>query len=80
MPVEGWTRRRDLEGGKQIGVWLADDSAEEVYVEDLTYRDAGYEAWLYDADSDEWTDLGSEDGPEAAFERALAWMRDRDEE
>jgi hypothetical protein len=77
MPVEGWTRRRDLEGGKQIGVWLAEGSAGEVYVEDLTYRDAGYESWLYDADADEWTAIGHDDDPEAAFERALAWMRER---
>jgi len=32
-----WNRRRDLEGGKELGIWIGSDDR-ELYVEDLTYR------------------------------------------
>ena len=70
----GWTRRRDLEGGKQAGVWLETDGTRELYVEDLGYKDQGWVVWLYDDATDEWTDLGSFEESEPAFERALGWM------
>lgn len=72
----GWERRRDLEGGKQAGVWLERAGSRELYVENLGYKDGGWVVWLYDDATDEWTDLGQYEGSGPAFERALAWMRD----
>ncbi len=72
----GWTRRRDLEGGKQAGVWLEIEGHRELYVEDLGYKNGGWVVWLYDDATDEWIDLGSYEEPRAAFERALGWMAD----
>lgn len=70
----GWSRRRDLEGGKQAGVWLEADGSRELYVEDLGYKDQGWVVWLYDDAGDEWTHLGDYDGPDPAFGRALEWL------
>ncbi len=61
MPIEGWRRREDLEGGKQIRIWLRDDDAEELYVENLTYRDEGYAVYLYDVEDDEWETIAETD-------------------
>jgi len=69
-----WERRRDLEGGKQAGVWLERDGTRELYVEDLSYKNGGWVVWLYDDATDEWTDLGGYEEGSPAFERALGWM------
>lgn len=79
MPTDEWTRREDLEGGKQIRIWLHDDSEEELYVEDLTYRGEGYVVYLHDADTDAWETLGEYDEREPALERARGWAADEAE-
>ncbi|MFC4540613.1 hypothetical protein ACFO5R_01570 [Halosolutus amylolyticus] len=69
-----WTRRRDLEGGKELGVWLLvdDDGAveEELYVETHEYRGGGFDVYTATPDG-EWTQKGEFEAVEAAFERAL---------
>lgn len=85
MPTDDWTRREELEGGKQIRVYLSTDSEEELYVEDLTYQGEGYVVSLHDADTGSWETLVEYDRHERehALERALAWVSfgtDRGEE
>ncbi|WP_135824420.1 hypothetical protein [Halorussus ruber] len=67
-----WERRRDLEGGKEIGVWLLvdDGSVErELYVESHEYRGGNFD--VYTMADDEWNHEGEFDTSEEAFSRAL---------
>ena len=68
-----WERRRDLEGGKEIGIWLLMDDDEEVaqelYVESHEYRGGNFD--VYTMAEDEWTHEGEFETSEAAFEKAL---------
>jgi len=68
-----WERRRDLEGGKEIGVWLLvndDGSVErELYVESHQYRGGNFD--VYTMAEDEWNHEGEFDTSEEAFSRAL---------
>ncbi|WP_231183899.1 hypothetical protein [Haladaptatus sp. DYF46] len=73
MPLEGWRRREDLEGGKQIRIWLRDDEDRELYVENLTYRDSGYAVYAYDVDEDEWRTITETDSRAEAVEAATEW-------
>lgn len=45
LEPDGWTRRRDLEGGKELWVWLSDDSDTELYVESHQYRGGDYDVY-----------------------------------
>ena len=74
MPFEGWRRREDLEGGKQVRIWLRDDGIEELYVENLTYRDEGYAVYVYDVDDDEWETIAETDSRADAVEKATEWV------
>jgi hypothetical protein len=69
-----WERRRDLEGGKELGVWLlvGDDGAveSELYVESHEYRGEGFDVYTA-TPAGEWTHVGAYDTVEAAFDRAL---------
>ncbi|NEU56203.1 hypothetical protein [Halorussus sp. MSC15.2] len=68
-----WQRRRDLEGGKELGVWLLvdDDSVErELYVESHEYRGGNFDVYTTGGD-DEWNHEGEFETSRAAFERAL---------
>ncbi|QLG49939.1 DUF1998 domain-containing protein [Natrinema halophilum] len=68
-----WNRRRDLEGGKELGVWLlVDDGAvdEELYVETHEYRGGGFDVYTATPDG-EWTHEGEFADVDSAFERAL---------
>lgn len=69
-----WERRRDLEGGKEVGVWLlVDDDGgveRELYVENHEYRDGGFDVYTATPD-DEWTHEGEFETGDAAFARAL---------
>ncbi|MFC7154617.1 hypothetical protein ACFQPA_04000 [Halomarina halobia] len=73
MGMDGWTRRRDLEGGKQVCIWLEEEGSRELYVEDQRYKGEPHAVWLYDDATDEWTDLGTFDEVEAAVDRAMEW-------
>jgi len=68
-----WERRRDLEGGKEIGVWLlVDDDGgveRELYVESHEYRGGDFD--VYTTADDEWTHEGEFDTSGAAFAHAL---------
>jgi len=64
-----WDRRRDLEGGKEIGVWLASDGR-ELYVEDLRYRDEGFHVFIRHPDGD-WENLAETRSRQEAFDTAL---------
>lgn len=73
MALEGWRRREDLEGGKQIRIWLSDDEDRELYVENLTYRDSGYAVYAYDVSEDEWDTVTETDSRAEAVEAATEW-------
>jgi hypothetical protein len=70
-----WKRRRDLEGGKELGVWLlVDDEGRverELYVESHEYRGEGFDVYTA-TPAGEWTHEGAYDAVDAAFDRALA--------
>ena len=67
-----WERRRDLEGGKELGVWLlvsdSGDVEKELYVESHEYRDDGFDVHV--AKDGEWKKRGVFDGPRQAFSLA----------
>ncbi|WP_276301730.1 hypothetical protein [Halorussus lipolyticus] len=69
-----WERRRDLEGGKEIGIWLLvddDGSVErELYVESHEYRGGNFDVYTATPD-DEWNHEGEFETSEEAFGRAL---------
>jgi hypothetical protein len=72
-----WERRRDLEGGKELGVWLlvsdAGDVERELYVESHQYRGEGFDVYTA-TPAGEWTHQGAYDAVESAFDRALALL------
>lgn len=72
-----WDRRRDLEGGKELGVWLLvddDDAVEtELYVESHEYRGGGFDVFTATPDGD-WTHLDEYDTVDAAFDRATDYL------
>jgi hypothetical protein len=71
-----WDRRRDLEGGKELGVWLlVDDGAvrSELYVESHEYRGGDFDVYTASPD-DEWTHRGTFPTAQAAFDAALAYI------
>lgn len=74
-----WVRRRDLEGGKELGVWLlVDDDGGvglELYVESHEYRGGGFDVYTASPD-DEWEHHGEYDTAHAAFEAALRFIED----
>ncbi|NHN59431.1 MULTISPECIES: hypothetical protein [Halorussus] len=68
-----WERRRDLEGGKELGVWLLvdDDGVDrELYVESHEYRGDDFDVYTTGGD-DEWNHEGEFETGEEAFARAL---------
>lgn len=69
-----WKRRRDLEGGKELGVWLlVDDDGTvdtELYVESHEYRDGDFDVYTSSPDG-EWDHKGEFETRRAAFERAV---------
>jgi hypothetical protein len=69
-----WERRRDLEGGKEIGIWLlVDDEGSverELYVESHEYRGGNFDVYAATPDG-EWDHEGEFDAREDAFARAL---------
>lgn len=69
-----WERRRDLEGGKELGVWLLVDEDgsvdRELYVESHEYRGGEFDVYTAVPDG-EWTHEGEFETSREAFERAL---------
>ena len=71
-----WRRRRDLEGGKELGVWLLlDDGAveEELYVESHEYRGGDFDVYTASPDG-EWNHRGTFETAADAFDAALAYI------
>jgi hypothetical protein len=69
-----WRRRRDLEGGKELGVWLlldGDTVERELYVESHRYRGGDFDVYTASPDG-EWEHDGTFDTADEAFEAALA--------
>lgn len=55
-----WHRRRDLEGGKELGIWLLIDGESverELYVETHEYRGGAFDVYTATPDG-EWTHHG----------------------
>ena len=73
-----WERRRDLEGGKEIGIWLLVDEdggvERELYVESHEYRGGRFD--VYTMAEDEWDHEGEFETSEAAFARALELLEE----
>ncbi len=75
-----WTRRRDLEGGKELGVWLLRTDGrvvEELYVESHEYRGGDFDVYTATPDG-EWTHVGEYGAATDAFDAALAYIEDSD--
>ena len=76
-----WERRRDLEGGKELGIWLRlndhSEVVEELYVESHEYRDGGFDVYTATPDGD-WTHLGEFETVDAAFAHALEFIEASD--
>ncbi|PSQ38250.1 hypothetical protein BRD13_07455 [Halobacteriales archaeon SW_5_70_135] len=77
-----WMRRRDLEGGKELGVWLLvdpDDGAveAELYVESHEYRGGAFDVYTY-TEATDWQHRGEFETAEAAFEDAVAYLEAHD--
>lgn len=71
-----WQRRRDLEGGKELGVWLlVDDGAvdEELYVESHEYRGGDFDVYTATPDG-VWEHQGTFETAPDAFDEALAYI------
>lgn len=72
-----WVRRRDLEGGKELGVWLLVEEEgtveTELYVESHRYRGGDYDVYTATPDG-EWTHVGTFDDPKSAFNRAIEYI------
>jgi hypothetical protein len=71
-----WRRRRDLEGGKELGVWLlleGDTLEKELYVESHEYRGGGFDVYTASPDG-EWEHEGTFETVENAFDTALAYI------
>jgi hypothetical protein len=67
-----WERRRDLEGGKELGVWLLvdDDRVErELYVESHEYRGGAFDVYTA-TPAGEWSHEGEHEDVTAAFTAA----------
>lgn len=68
-----WERRRDLEGGKELGVWLLVDDGRverELYVESHEYRGGAFDVYTTTPEG-EWDHEGEFETRQTAFERAL---------
>ncbi|ESS12967.1 MAG: hypothetical protein A07HR60_00203 [uncultured archaeon A07HR60] len=74
-----WTRRRDLEGGKELGIWLLTDSDstvhDELYVESHEYRGEGFDVYTATPDG-EWTHVMECDTVDSAFDRASKYLNE----
>ena len=71
-----WRRRRDLEGGKELGVWLLLDDGtveEELYVESHEYRGGGFDVYTASPDG-EWDHKGTFETVDNAFDAALEYI------
>ena len=72
-----WERRRDLEGGKELGVWLLvddDRSVEtELYVESHEYRGGKFDVYTTSAD-DQWEHHGEFETSQEAFGQARSML------
>lgn len=71
-----WRRRRDLEGGKELGVWLLiDDGAvdTELYVESHEYRGGDFDVYTASPDG-EWEHKGTFETAPEAFDSALRYL------
>lgn len=67
-----WQRRRDLEGGKELGVWLLGDDEtveSELYVESHQYRGGDFDVYTATPDG-EWDHKGTFETATEAFDAA----------
>ncbi len=75
-----WQRRRDLEGGKELGIWLllADGTVEEeLYVESHEYRGGDFDVYTATPDG-EWDHKGTFGTAADAFDAALEYVEGSD--
>jgi hypothetical protein len=73
-----WERRRDLEGGKELGVWLLVEDGDvdtELYVESHEYRGGAFDVYTA-TPSDEWTHEGTFETATEAFDAAREYVEE----
>ncbi|QZA88380.1 hypothetical protein K0C01_11420 [Salinarchaeum sp. IM2453] len=72
-----WNRRQDLEGGKELGIWLLRDETgtvhEELYVESHQYRGDDFDVYTATPEG-EWTHRGEFEEVIDAFDSALNYI------
>lgn len=78
-----WIRRKDLEGGKELGIWLKlngdEEVVEELYVETHEYRGGDFDVYTATPDG-EWTHLSNEKDVRTSFEVAEKYIKNSDAE
>lgn len=73
-----WERRRDLEGGKELGIWLLIDGETvdtELYVESHEYRGGSFDVYTASPD-DDWEHRGTFETVDEAFDAALGHLHE----
>lgn len=71
-----WRRRRDLEGGKELGVWLCLEDGtvtEELYVESHEYRGGDLDVYVASPEG-EWQHRGTFETTREAFDAAIDYI------
>ena len=71
-----WRRRRDLEGGKELGIWLLLDDGTveaELYVESHEYRGGNFDVYTATPDG-EWSHEGTFETAPDAFDAAMDYI------
>ncbi|ERH00223.1 MAG: hypothetical protein J07HQX50_01383 [Haloquadratum sp. J07HQX50] len=71
-----WQRRRDLEGGKELGIWLLTDGEEviqELYVESHEYRGGDFDVYTASPEG-EWDHKGTFDTVARGFDAAMTYI------
>lgn len=73
LHVMTWNRRKDLEGGKELGVWLErnddGDVVRELYVESHEYRGGDFDVYTATPSGD-WNHIGEFEDVNDAFDEA----------
>lgn len=67
-----WNRRKDLEGGKELGVWLQEENGQvvkELYVESHQYRGGNFDVYTATPSGD-WNHMGEFENVDDAFRLA----------
>lgn len=72
-----WHRRRDLEGGREIGIWILRSSEgvdKEITVKSYAYRDGPFELYETDPDDSVRIKIGEYETAREAFKQTRDYL------